>query len=565
MNDYIKIAELLFPNVTKTPDYYLNYYKKRNLPEDALVTRFAPSPTGYLHLGSLYTSFMSYKLAKDSGGVFYLRIEDTDLERTIDQGVEGLVKDLTDFGIVADEGVFLNDMGEVYSKGEYGPYVQTERKEIYLTFVKDLIARGLAYPCFCTSEEVSEIRRVQEEIKEVHIGYWGEYAKHRNLTYEQVKEKLEQGLPFAVRLKSPGYPNTRVRFNDVIRGKIEMLDNVNDVVILKSDTQLPPYNLAHAVDDTLMGTRLVTRSSEWLNSTPEHLQIFKAIGATPPKYAHIAFVQRLDPETGNKRKLSKRKDPEIATFNLTEKGYPLESVYEYMLTLANSNFEDWRIQNPNAPISEFKLRLDKVSVNGPLFDPQKFEDVSKNVIAKFTSKEVYDYTLEWAKAYDNDFYKLIKDKETYCIKMLDIDRKSDKPHKDIIYWSDVKGLYNYFFNEIFFEYNYSNYEIDKTFGYGNVVEILREFLNNYNEEDEKDIWFGKIKEIATKFGYAANVKEYKNNPSNYKGSIVHVSNFIRVALTGSTKSLDLYGVCKLFGKDNLEKRITKFITLFESK
>lgn len=565
MNDYKKIADLLFPNITKTPQDYLNQYKKRNLPEEALVTRFAPSPTGYLHLGSLYTSFVSYKLAKDTGGVFYLRIEDTDLERTIEQGVEGLVKDLSDFGIIPNEGVFLDEKGNVYDKGNYGPYIQTERKEIYLAFVKDLIARGHAYPCFCTAEEVNEIRKLQEELKEVHIGYWGEYAKHRNLTFEQVKEKLNQGLPFAIRLKSPGYPNTRIKFNDVIRGKIEMLDNVNDVVILKSDTQLPPYNLAHAVDDTLMGTKLVTRSSEWLNSTPEHIQIFKALGFTPPQYAHIAFVQRFDQKTGNKRKLSKRKDPEIATFNLTQKGYPLESVYEYMLTLANSNFEDWRLQNPHAPISEFKLRLDKVSVSGPLFDPQKFENVSKNVIAKFTSKEVYDYTLQWAKTYDVAFYELIKDKEQYCIEMLDIDRKSEKPHKDIIYWSDIKRLYSYFFNEIFFEYTYNDYEIDEIFGYDNVVDILNEFLSNYNVTDSKETWFGKIKGIAERFGYAANVKEYKNNALAYKGSIVHVSNFIRVALTGSTKSLDLYGVCKLFGVNNMQKRIEKFIKLFEGK
>lgn len=561
-NNYKKIADLLFPTITKTPSYYKDMYKKRNLPQGAEVTRFAPSPTGFVHFGSLLTCLINRKIAKDTNGVFFLRIEDTDLERQVENGIEGIIKDLNSFNIVPNEGVFLNENNKVYEKGNYGPYIQTARKEIYQTFIKDMVARGVAYPCFCSKEEVDEIRNIQTEIKENHIGYWGQYAKCRHLSLHDIETNLKNNKPFVIRLKSPGRPNHKIKVKDVLRGKIEMQDNVIDAILLKSDSQLPPYNLAHAVDDTLMGTTTVMRSNEWLNSTPEHLQIFHAIGEPAPQYAHVAFVQIIDPQTGFKRKLSKRLDPHTAISNLLLKGYPVESVYEYLLVLANTNFEDWRKQNPQSSIDEFRLELNKMSVSGPLYDQQKFDDISKNVIATFSPEKLYNMSLEWTSRHSLEFYNELVANKEYSIKMLEIDRVGDKPHKDIKCLSEVKDAYLLFFNNLFNKLTKENYEIDETFDQ-NAVNILKDFLAIYNFNDDKETWFDKIKEITVKYNYAVSIKDYKVNKENYSGSIIHVSNFLRVAITAKQRSLDLYAIMQHIGYDNVVQRVNKLISYLQ--
>lgn len=550
-NDYEKIAELLFPGVDKTPEYYEKLYPSRNLPKGAEVTRFAPSPTGYVHMGSLLTAFYDYMFAKESGGVFFLRIEDTDLERTVENGVEGIIHDLAKYEIVADEGVDQNKQ----SVGKYGPYIQTERKEIYLTYAKDLVRRGLAYPCFCTKDEIDAIRHEQEEKGECQIGYYGKYAKCRNLTYEQVKANIDAGKPFVIRLKSTAKLGDRVKFVDKIRGEIEMSDSINDVIILKSGTMLPPYNFAHAIDDHLMHTTTVIRSNEWLNSVPEHMQIFKALGFEQPEYAHVAFVQRIDPQTGTKRKISKRKDPETAVSYMVEMGYPAKSVHEYLFTLANTNFEDWRIANPKADMNDFHLTYDKISLSGALFDLDKFNDVSKRVISNMTAEEVYDQLLAWAKEYDPKWATLMESDKDYAIKYLSIDRYIQNPRKDMVKWSDARDLYSYFYDELFG----AHYDTDETFNKDDVQKIFADYISSYDEDDDKNVWFDKIKQIGAKYGFAAQVKEYKKNPTAYKGHCGHVCNFIRVALTGKKNSPDLYEICKLFGKEKVQARLQKLV------
>ena len=549
-NNYEKIADLLFPNIDKTPEYYEKLYPARHILKGAEVTRFAPSPTGYVHMGSLLTAFYDYIFAKQSGGVFFLRIEDTDLERTVEKGVEGIISDLAQYEINADEGVDKDKN----SVGMYGPYIQTQRKEIYLTYAKDLVRRGLAYPCFCTKEEIDEIRHEQEKNNECQIGYYGKYAKCRDLSYEEIKKNIEAQKPFVIRLKSTAKVGDRVKFVDKVRGEIEMSDSINDVVILKSGTMLPPYNFAHAIDDHLMHTTTVIRSNEWLNSVPEHIQIFKALGFEQPEYAHVAFVQRIDPETGTKRKISKRKDPETAISYMVEAGYPAKSVHEYLFTLANTNFEDWRIQNPKADMMDFRLTYDKISLSGALFDLDKFNDVSKRVIANMTAEEVYDKLVSWASVYDKKWAELLSNDKDYAIKFLSIDRYIQNPRKDIAKWSDTKDLYGYFYDELFDK----KYEFDETFEKDTLSKIFADYINSYDENDDKNVWFDKIKQIGEKYGFVAQVKEYKKNPTAYKGHCGHVCNFIRVALTGKRTSPDLYEICKLFSKEKMAKRLNDF-------
>ena len=472
MTENEKIADLLFPNVKNSVEYYINKYQKRNLPKGAMVTRFAPSPTGYVHMGSLLTAFYDYIFAKQSGGVFYLRIEDTDLERTIENGVEGIINDLNAFNVTADEGVNIKRK----STGKYGPYIQTERKEIYQTFAKELVKKGYAYPCFCSKEELDNIRAMQEKNKEVQIGYYGKYATCRNLNYDQIKANIEAKKPFVIRFKAQSNVGDRVKFVDKVRGEIEMSDLVNDVVILKSDTMLPPYNFAHAIDDTLMGTTVVIRSNEWLNSVPEHMQLFKALGFKVPEYAHVAFVQKIDEQTGTKRKISKRKDPETAVSSMLIAGYPTESVWEYLYTLGNTNFEEWRLKNPNALLSDFKMEFNKISLSGALFDINKFNDVSKNVISKMSAQKVYDLALNWAIKYNAEWANIFKAQKDYCINMFKIDRENEKPRKDITKWSDIPSLYGYLIDEIYFKTPIKNFEIIGGFSEEKLKEIFEEYL-----------------------------------------------------------------------------------------
>ena len=551
MNNYEKIAELLFPNITKTPEYYEKKYAKRNLPEGAKVTRFAPSPTGYVHMGSLLTCFYDYIIAKQSHGVFFLRIEDTDLERTIDHGVEGIVEDLASFDIHADEGVDEN----LQSYGNYAPYIQTQRQEIYLTYAKDLVRKGLAYPCFCTKEELQAIRQKQEENKEVQIGYYGKYATCRNLTPEEVEQNLKAGKPFVIRFKSPAKVGDRVRFYDVLRGEQEMADNVNDVVIIKSKTLLPPYNFAHAIDDHLMGTTTVIRSNEWLNSVPEHMQLFRALGFDQPEYCHVAFVQRFDQETGQKRKISKRKDPETAVSYMVKAGYPTDSVMEYLYTIANTNFEEWRIANPNANREEFLITLEKMSLSGALFDLDKFNDVSKNVISKMSAEKVYELVLQWAKTYDVEWAEILEKHKEFAIKMFAIDRYNQKPRKDIVKWEDTKNLYGYFFDELFD----GQYEMEENMHLEDLKDIFDRYLEHFDDQVDNSQWFEMVKSIGCDLGYCPQIKEYKKNPDQYKGHCGTVCTYIRIALTGRKNTPDLFSICKLFGKEKMRQRMQAFL------
>lgn len=559
MTENEKIAELLFPNIKNNAEYYVNKYGKRSLASGAIVTRFAPSPTGYVHMGSLLTAFYDYIFAKQSNGVFYLRIEDTDLERTIVNGVEGIITDLDAFGVNANEGVNLARK----STGKFGPYVQTERKEIYQAFAKELVKKGLAYPCFCTKEELDKIREKQEKNKEVQIGYYGKYATCRNLTYEQIKNKIDAGLKYVIRFKAQANIGDRVKFNDKVRGEIEMADLVNDVVILKSDTMLPPYNLAHAVDDTLMGTTVVIRSNEWLNSVPEHMQLFKALGFEVPEYAHVAFVQKIDEETGTKRKISKRKDPETAVSSMLMEGYPTESVWEYLYTLGNTNFEEWRLKNPDAPLSDFKMTFEKISLSGALFDINKFNDVSKNIISKMPAEKVYDLALLWAIKYNAEWANILRDNKDYCIKMFRIDRENEKPRKDITKWSDIPKLYSYLIDDLYYKMSLNDFELIDGFSKDQLSQIFSEYLKNYNIKDDKTTWFNKIKQFCPSLGFASEVKEYKKNPENYLGHCGNVCSLIRVALTGRQNSLDLYSICELLGENTIKERLDYFLSLLK--
>ncbi len=551
--NYTKIADLLFPDVDKTPDYYLSLYPRRKLKDGAIVTRFAPSPTGYVHMGSLLTSFYDYVFAKQSGGVFYLRIEDTDLERTVENGVEGIIRDLKAFDIKPDEGVDLDKN----SYGPYGPYIQTERAEIYRTFAKSLVAQGKAYPCFCTKDEIDAIRHTQEANGESQIGYYGKYAKCRNLTFDEIKAKVDAGLPFVIRLKSTANVGDRVKFTDKIRGQIEMSDSINDVIILKSNG-LPPYNFAHAIDDYLMGTTVAIRSNEWLNNVPEHMQIFKALGFPQVEYAHVAFIQKIDETTGTKRKISKRKDPETAVSSMLEAGYPTQSVHEYLYTLANTNFEEWRLKNPHEDLYSFPFTFEKISLSGALFDIDKFNDVSKRVISNMTEDEVYHGMMKWAEQYDKEWAKIISQNPDYTKAFLSIDRHNQNPRKDIAKYSDTKALYSYFFDELFD----GNYEVDDTFRYSDIKPIFEEYMATFDPKVDKDTWFNNIKAIGAKYGYASNVKDYKRDPASYHGHCGTVCNYIRVALTGRKNSPDLYSICLLLGRDRMNARLKKFLDLY---
>ena len=547
MSDALKLAELLFPDVTLLPEDMEKRYPERQLKEGARVTRLAPSPTGFLHFGNLFTGTVAYRTAKVTDGIFFVRVEDTDQKRKVEGAVEVMLGGLEAFGVVADEGV----VGEDIEKGDYGPYYQSQRKEIYHVFAKSLVKQDLAYPCFCSAEELDEIRAAQEN--ESVKGYWGEYAKCRKLTLEEIEANLKAGKPWTLRLKSPGDLTKKCFFDDMIKGKIEMPENVQDVVLLKSDG-IPTYHFAHAVDDHLMRTTHVVRGDEWISSCPIHLQLFRVLGFKPPKFAHVAPIMK--EEDGNKRKLSKRKDPEAAVTYYIEKGYPKESVNEYILTLANSNFEDWRKANPRESQDAFPFNLKKMSVSGALFDMTKFNDVSKNVISLMSAKQVYDYTCQWAEQYDKDFFALISRDEEYSVNILNIDRETPKPRKDIASFSEIKDYVSYFFDEIYEK----NYEMPENITKAMAKEILEAYINEYNPDDDKQQWFDRIKALCEPLGYTPNVKEYKKNPDAFKGHVGDVSTVIRLAVTGRRNTPDLYAIMSLLGEDKVKERLSDAIS-----
>lgn len=538
--DYNELAQLLFPDVEKTPDYYESLYPQRELPEGAKVTRFAPSPTGFVHFGGMYPVLVGERLAHQSGGVFYLRIEDTDSKREVEGAEFDLINVFQKFGINFDE--------SIVKEGKYGPYRQSERREIYRTYAKELVKNGKAYPCFCTEEDMQQLREKQEAAK-VTPGYYGEYVKCRELTLEQVKEKLDAGLPYVLRFRSEGSPDNKIKFTDLVKGAIEVTENHIDHVLLKSDG-MPTYHMAHAVDDHLMRTTHVVRGEEWLSSLPYHIQLFSALGFKLPKYLHISQLMRKEGDA--KKKLSKRDKGAGMSYYLSE-GYPAESFIEYIMTLLNSNFEDWRRANPDADINDFPFSIKKMSASGSLFDLVKLGDVSKNVVSRMTADKVYDKLTEWAKEFDEEYYKVISRSPEFTKSILQIGRGGNKPRKDLETWKDSKSYMGFFFPE-YFEFA----EKAENFKKEDIIAVLDDFAAQYDINDEQDVWFSKVKEIGEKHGFCSNMKEYKANPDNWKGSVSDVSSFIRSAVTGKLNSPDLCAVMKILGRDESLNRINKF-------
>ena len=551
MDQNKQLAELLFPHIDKNADYYENLYPQRNLPVGAKVTRFAPSPTGYLHTGALYAAMIPERMAHQSGGVFFLRIEDTDKKRELEGGVMEIISSLKSFDVVFDEGM----TGENSEKGIYGPYKQSERKEIYQTFAKMLVEKGLAYPCFCSEEELNEIRAKQEELKQ-NPGYYGEWARHRNASFEEIKAELDKGKGFVLRLKSPGKPENRIVIDDLIKGAVEMPENEQDIVLLKSDG-IPTYHFAHAIDDHLMRTTHVIRADEWLSSAPIHVQLFEILGWKKPRFAHVSPVLKMDGTS--KRKLSKRKDPEAAVSYYHEVGCPAESVREYLLNLINSNYEEWRIANPTAPNTEFTVDLSKMGTSGALFDLVKLTDISKDRVALMDADKVYYLSLQWAEQFDIELAEQMKNNAAYTKAILGIERGVEKPRKDIAKWSDVRGYLGYFYDSWFEEYTKEGYDFPENLNNDVVIAVLQAYNDAYNKADDKDTWFERAKDTAEKLGFARDAKTYKKDKESYKGHIGDFMSVIRIAISGRKNTPDLYEILDVMGEERLKNRFEKAI------
>ena len=542
--DYKKLADLLYPNV-KDIEYFEKKYPERNLKEGAEVCRFAPSPTGRVHMGNLFASFLPEVFAHQSDGIFILRIEDTDQVRILDNGIELIYNDLKTYKYKIDESPL--------DGGEYGPYVQTERVDIYAAYAKYLVSIGRAYPCFCSSEDLDNMRKRQEERKE-QIGYYGKYAKCRNLSLEEVKKHLDNGDKFVLRLKSLGNPEKKFIFKDLVKGTIELPENNLDQVLIKSDG-IPPYAFAHVVDDHLMHTTVVTRDDSYISSVPYHMELWDAFGFKKPKFAHLLPINKKDGDII--RKISKRKDPEAAISYHHEKGIPVEAVKLYFATLLNSNFEGWLLQNPDKSYRDFKFTFDKMSKSGPLFDMEKLTNISKNYLSKLKASEVFDLLDEWSKEFDKEFNSLINKYKEYTINVLNIEREQKKPRKDFAFYSEIKPGIWYMYDELFTDLDYDFGVNDKE----DIKNIINLYITKYyNENDDKETWFNKIKELSDELGYASDMKAYKENPENYKGSVADISNIIRVALTTKTTTPDLYEIMRLLGKDRIISRFNQVIT-----
>ena len=557
--DYSRLAELLYPEINYTPKYWEDKYPVRNLPDGAEVMRFAPSPTGFLHIGGIMACLIANLMSLRSNGVFYLRIEDTDGKRLVENSIQKIIQGFNRFNLTLDEG----RISETEDKGNYGPYMQSERVDIYKTYAKWLVSKGLAYPCFCTQEDLAKMREYQEKNK-LPIGYYGEFAKCRNLSIEQVEKLLQDGRSFVLRFRCPYKQGDMMDTVDLIRGERKIPANFNDVIIMKSNG-IPPYNFAHAIDDHLMRTTIVSRGDEWLPSLSEHLQLFEALNFTPPKYMHISPVQIIDPNTNERRKLSKRKDPEADVEYFAKIGFPVQSIIEYLMILVNSNFEDWRNENLDKLIREFDFQISKMSDSGALFDIVKLSDVSKNVVSRMSAQKVYDMLLIWANNWDNEFAKVLVDNKDYYIDILNIDRDIPKPRKDIAKWSEVKDIYDYMFDYGYLpNRGYNANEVD--FGEFNkeiVKSVLKEYPNIYDINDDQTVWFDKIKDLAERLGYAREVKLYKKNPELYPGHCGDISTIIRIALTNRRMTPNLYHICRLLGVDRMKSRFNAILENLE--
>ncbi len=558
--DYKRLADLLFPDIDKTPADYEVIYPERKIPDGAEVTRLAPSPTGFIHLGNLYGALADERLAHRNNGVCYLRIEDTDKKREVEGAIPVLLDTLSYFGINFDEGACkLGTKGSIPSvsdpaaaqRGDYGPYWQSERGDIYKACVKYLVEQGKAYPCFMCEEEIEELRKYQEANK-INPGVWGVYAKHRDLTYEGVKAYIDAGEKPVIRLKSEGNPERYFSAKDAIRGTISMPENVLDAVILKKN-DLPTYHFAHVVDDHFMRTTIVVRGEEWMPSLPIHVELFKAMGWELPLYCHNTVLMKIDETTGQRRKLSKRKDPELGLSFYKELGYSPESVREYLMTILNSDYEEWRIANPSTDSRDFDFRADKMSDSGTLFDIDKLNDVSKDVLAKKSSEEIYGFMLNWADEYDQEKAVLFRDNKDMLLQVFDIDRGGDKPRKDLVYAQQIFSFIQYFFDDYF------EYESDwpEELSPEDRRTVLEKYIASYDPSDDNPAWFSKIRKIAGDLGYAEKPKDFKKNPELYKGHVGHISSVIRIAVTGRANSPDLWTIQQIMGKEMVEARIKK--------
>ena len=549
--DNQKLADLLFPEVVNTHEYYEEKFPYRKLPNKAEVTRMAPSPTGFIHLGNLYSALADERIAHRNGGVFYLRIEDTDEKRKVDGAVETIINVLRYFDIEFDEGAGFDDTDP---RNTYGPYFQRQRVEIYHTYAKSLVERGLAYPCFCTEEELDKVRAKQEEDK-VLTGYYGEYATCRNLSYEEIEANIKAGKPYVLRLRSQGSPDKEITFVDAIKGEIKLPENIHDIVLLKKDG-IPTYHFAHAIDDHLMRTTTVVRGGEWLASAPIHYELFHLLGFKMPAYAHTAHLMKFDEETGGKRKLSKRKDPELSLDYYRKDGYHPYTMKVYLLTLLNSNFEEWHEKFPDKDINEFPFSVEKMNQSGALFDKDKLHNICKNELSKLSEEELYDFLYDWAKENEpENVEKWFGDRE----KMLQILRLymgvgAKRRRKDLMYAKQIFELISYFFDGESAE-EMDEFKLDEDM----VSKILKSYLAKYDHNDDNSVWFNKLKEIADEHGFASDMKAYKANPENFKGNVSDIAEAVRIAVTGRANTPDLWTIVHIMGEEQMTERIKKHI------
>ncbi len=551
MANYKDLADLIFPNITRTVEDLEKLYPKRNLPEGAMVTRFAPSPTGFLHTGSLFTSLVSARFAKQSGGVFYIRLEDTDTKREIAGSGESLIEQLAVFDVIPDEG-YISDTKEI---GAYGPYKQSQRSDIYNTVIKHLISIGRAYPCFCSAEELAALRAEQEAKKEIP-GYYGKYAKYRDLPVDEAIAKINNGDSYIIRFKSMGDHNNKVSFHDEIKGDLELTENDQDIVILKGDG-LPTYHFAHLVDDHFMRTTHITRGEEWLSSLPIHLELFDTMGFERPKYAHLPVIMKV--ENGNRRKLSKRKDEEAAVSYFLEQGYPKYGFIEYLLTIANSNYEAWRDQNLDKDFYDFKLQFDKMSLDGALFDIAKVANISKERMAYKKAVVLAEEVKSWAKEYNLEFYNKIISDEDFFISILNIEREKEKPRKDYAKYSDIYPIISFFYDDVYNAIDKDNLEWNPERDKNIIKAVLAEYIENLDLSLNEEDWFNTVKELSVKHGFAPNNKEYKKNPEAFSGSAGDVPEFLRISLAGRKTAPNLYFIQQILGKDKVVSRINEIL------
>lgn len=540
----LELANLLFPNITKTREDYEKMYPERDLEEGAMVTRYGPSPTGSVHLGNLLSAFADMVYAKQTNGSFYLRIEDTDQKRMIDGGIENITSVLHDFDILPNEGYSFG--------GNYEPYQQSKRTDIYQAYIKDLIKQGLAYPCFMTEEEQNNIKE-EQAINKVKIGIYGTYAVDRDLSLEEVKEKLANGEEYVIRLKSPGNANKQIEVVDCIKGKMKFPEHDVDTVLLKKDGT-PTYHFAHAIDDHLMHTTHVIRGDEWVSSLPLHIQLFEVLGFKPVKYAHIAPITIKDQETGNIRKISKRKDPWFGVKYYDENGIPIEALHLYLATITNTNFEEWYLNNTDKDISEFEFSFDKQAIGGTSFDEAKLVNLCKTYFSRKSGEEVYNETYRWALKHDEEYAKLLEENKEFMIQFFNIEKDGPRPRKDIAKYSDVKEEFSYAIDSIFKKENYSKYDGNKTYD----VELIKEYVEQIDLSVTNEEWFNKTKEFAIEHGYAGSPKEYKKAPEEYKGHVGDICEALRVMITGRTKSPDLFSIMKILGKDRINNRLEQY-------